>query len=82
MAGIHADRGDKSHRICSGEAPTLGMVAWSNDMERVTITKLATGGECGWYCVAWHEVTNAAGHRSLANCERLGTRHPGSGERA
>lgn len=86
MAGIHADRGDLSHRIASGEAPTEGLRVWTNDLRRATITELDARNlaePCGWYCKAWHSVReDGAQHTTIMNCERLSTFHPATGERA
>jgi hypothetical protein len=71
MAGIHADRGDKSHRLISGEVPTVGMRVINNNLDECTITKVSTEGDCGWYCEAWHETD-----KGIFNCERLTTRMP------
>lgn len=87
MSGIHADRGDKSHRIVSGEVPVVGLRVFTNNLDRGVITKVEDRGDCGWYCDAWHEVTLDADYkgnpitgRTIMNCERLATHF--EGERA
>lgn len=85
MAGIHADRGDKSHRIVSGEVPVVGMEVLTNNLDKATILEVSTDGECGYYCEAWHKVsvhTTYTGapivppYVSSFNCDRLTTRRP------
>jgi hypothetical protein len=82
MAGIHADRGDKSHRLVSGERPEVGMRVFTNDWTWGTIVELdeANMGKdnCGWYCEAWARVDYEDGSRSrvMLNCERMTTRKP------
>ena len=85
MSGIHADRGDKSHRIVSGEVPTVGLEVFTNNLDKGRIVEVSTKGECGYYCEAWHLVeiyetylgapVNPP-HRSSFNCDRLTTRRP------
>ena len=86
MAGIHADRGDKSHRIVSGEVPAVGLEVFTNNLDKGIITDLdekRMGEDCGWYCNAWHTVrliTNYKGEpmsgTTTMNCDRLSTRRP------
>lgn len=78
MSGMHADRGDRSHRLVSGHVPQVGMLVVDNDLKVVTITKLSRDfetTECGWYCGAWHETTDAEGKTNISNCERLTASH-------
>lgn len=80
MAGIHADRGDTSHRIVSGETPEVGLRVLTNELKWGKITKLDErhlDEPCGWYCPAWHEVTyEETGHTISMNCDRLTTKMP------
>jgi hypothetical protein len=86
MAGIHADRGDTSHRLVSGERPVVGLEVITNNLDRGTIVEVEDfGGEqdCGWYCPAWHTVqlhTDYKGKpmtgKTTMNCDRLTTRMP------
>jgi hypothetical protein len=78
MSGIHADRGDTSHRLATGEPPVVGMRVINNDLRWGTIVQVETEGECGWYCPAWHRVLvdGDAGTKDF-NCERLATHYAG-----
>lgn len=86
MAGQHADRGDKSHRIVSGEVPVVGLEVITNNLDRGTIIALDNRrmeGDCGWYCEAWHTVAlhtdyngNPMKGSTIMNCDRLSTRMP------
>jgi len=76
MAGIHEDRGDRSHRIVSGEVPVVGLRVYDNNLDQGEITKVETTGLCGYYCEAWHTVTYPDGRTMDMNCDRLTTRRP------
>jgi hypothetical protein len=83
MAGIHADRGDKSHRIVSGQRPELGLHVFTNNLDKGVIETVATNGECGYYCDAWHTVRlyesydgKPMNSTTIMNCDRLTTRKP------
>lgn len=80
MAGIHADRGDTSHRIVSGEVPVVGLKVFTNEYKEGVIVALAPEHErasaCGWYCPAWHTIEYPDGKTISMNCDRLSTRLP------
>lgn len=76
MAGIHADHGDTSHRIVSGEIPTAGLEVIDNNLDRGVITLVSTDEGCGYYCAAWHTITYPDGMTRIMNCDRLTTRMP------
>lgn len=80
MAGDYAGPG---HRIVSGEEPVVGLEVITNNLDRGTITRVAEGSVCGWYCEAWHEVTLHTSYRgeplsgtTSMNCDRLSTKMP------
>lgn len=76
VSGIHEERGDKSHRLVSGERPEIGMRVINNDLRWGTIVKLADvdSETCGWYCTSWHRVqVDGSAGTSDFNCERLTT---------
>jgi hypothetical protein len=88
MAGIQADRGDKSHRVVSGEPTVVGLRVFTNNLDRGVIVKVSErmDEECGWYCPAWHTVeldTDYKGNpiepkrRTSMNCDRLTTTFEG-----
>jgi hypothetical protein len=66
-----------THKISSGEKPTVGLRVFTNDWRWGTITKVASGSKCGTYCEAWHSVQldGESGSRTY-NCDRLTTREP------
>lgn len=81
MAGNHADH--TTHRLVSGELPTVGLEVYTNNLDRGTITKVATDPGCGSYCNAWHTITLHTSYKGLPmtgttdmNCDRLTTRKP------
>jgi hypothetical protein len=84
MAGIQADRGDVSHRIVTGEIPTVGLEVITNNLDRGVITEVASDERpCGYYCDSWHTVelhTDYKGQpmsgKTTMNCDRLTTRMP------
>lgn len=63
-----------THRIDSGETPTIGLRVMDYDRNKGTITKVADSDTCGPYCTAWHQVTTDAGNVKDFNCCRLTTR--------
>ena len=71
MSGYHADRGDTSHRIVSGQPPVVGLRVIDYDRDPGVIVEVSTKGDCGWYCNAWHTVAKDKGGRTIMNCERL-----------
>lgn len=84
MSGVHADRGDKTHRLVSGEAVVEGLRVFTNNLDSGVITKVEGTGDCGWYCNAWHTVTLDTTFRgepmtgtASMNCERLATSFEG-----
>jgi hypothetical protein len=86
MAGNHADRGDTSHRIVSGEVPVVGLEVITNNLDRgriIATDERRMSEDCGWYCPAWHTVelhTSYDGKplkgTTIMNCDRLTTRSP------
>ena len=75
MAGIHADRGDHSHRIISGETPVIGLRVLDNDIRWGVIETLGDmSKDCGWYCDAWATTRRDDGSTGFVNCERMTTR--------
>lgn len=80
MAGIHADRGDTTHRLVSGEKPEVGLRVFTNNLDRGVIVEVSDEGLCGYYCQAWHTVRldtsfrgEPVGGTTLMNCDRLTT---------
>lgn len=86
MAGNHADQGDVSHRIVSGEVPEVGLEVITNNLDRGRIIEVDArhaDDPCGWYCPAWHTIelhTSFDGKpltgTTIMNCDRLTTRMP------
>lgn len=83
MSGIHADRGDTSHRVVSGEKPEVGLVVYTNNFDKGVIVEVEDKGECGYYCDSWHTVRLTQSYtgkpmtgQTIMNCDRLTTRRP------
>jgi hypothetical protein len=72
MAGDHMT----THRIVSGETPTVGLRVLDYDRKWGHITRVAEADTCGAYCRAWHQVTRDDGSTMIFNCDRLTTKEP------
>lgn len=73
-----------THRIVSGEEPSVGLRVFTNDWVWGTIIKVGDSSKmgperdhCGTYCEAWHEVRlDGRDGVKIYNCDRLTTRRP------